>query len=123
MSVFEEPEWWSLIDKDAAIAEQFPPIEKVRLERPGGPLAKQLDAAHRRRVEGRVKRDRLRGVQEAEADRFIAEIEARTGEKAKRRRLAELDKERRDVEREIRAAERRLAWLSAMSNRIERKTA
>ena len=30
-----EPEWWSLIDKRAALREQFPSLAKVRSERPG----------------------------------------------------------------------------------------
>lgn len=30
-----EPEWWALIDKRAALREQFPPLAKVLHERPG----------------------------------------------------------------------------------------
>ncbi|MDF2507261.1 MAG: hypothetical protein K0Q52_1120 [Microbacterium sp.] len=30
-----EPDWWCLIDKRAALREQFPPLSKVRNERPG----------------------------------------------------------------------------------------
>jgi hypothetical protein len=30
-----EPDWWCLIDKKAALREQFPSLSKVRHERPG----------------------------------------------------------------------------------------
>jgi hypothetical protein len=35
MSRSDEPAWWSSIDKKAAMREQFPPLSKVRSERPG----------------------------------------------------------------------------------------
>lgn len=39
-------DWWQLIDKNAARHEQFPSLRKVLLERPGGQLARRLDADH-----------------------------------------------------------------------------
>lgn len=47
------PDWWTLIDPVAAIAEQFPPIERVHKERPGGPLARRADADHENRKTAR----------------------------------------------------------------------
>lgn len=122
--MFEVPEWWSLIDRDAAIAEQFPPLEVVRRERPGGPLAKRLDAEHeQRKMLDRSRHVSRRREQAAEADAFIARMEATYGEARKRRRLNELDRERREIERELRQARRRLSHLNATANEIERRSA
>ena len=43
-------DWLQLIDKRAAIAEQFPSLKKVRRERPGGRLARALDEEHAKRA-------------------------------------------------------------------------
>jgi len=113
--VFELPEWWSLIDRDAAIAEQFPPFEVVKRERPSGALAQRLNAEHeQRKLVTHARRERARQEQEADADALIERMEARTGEAARRRRLVE-------IQRETREAERRLSWLVKTANNIERK--
>ena len=120
MSVFEVPEWWDLIDREAAIAEQFPAAAVVKRERIGGPADRAMREAHEA-----AKVARRNGTQtarmaadEKSADAFIARMEARFGEGERRRRLAAIQKE-------TRAAQRRLSWLLDMEQRAlhEGKTA
>lgn len=100
----EEPDWWSLIDRKAALREQFPNPEVVRAtERPAlGLLHKPLTQAEK------VARGAM--TQERDADLFIARMEERTGiGTAYKRRLAELAAER--------AVTRRNQWLTRMKQR------
>lgn len=46
-------DWWHLIDRAAALREQFPPVSKLLAERPGSPLARREDAAHQKRIHER----------------------------------------------------------------------
>jgi hypothetical protein len=118
MSVFETPEWWDLIDRDAAIAEQFPSTDIVKRERIGGPSDRAMREAHEAAKLARERGDYLARVAAAEksADAFIARMEERTSEAEKRRRINELNKEARE-------AKRRLSWLLGMEQKALKETA
>jgi hypothetical protein len=118
VSVFEVPEWWDLIDRDAAIAEQFPAVDVVKQERIGGPADRAMRDAHEAAKTARERGDWLARIAAAEksADAFIARMEARSSEAEKRRRIAALNKEARD-------AQRRLSWLLGMEQKALKETA
>lgn len=118
MSVYEEPVWWGVIDRDAAIAEQFPSVDVVRRERIGGPADRAMREAHEAAKVARERGGYLERViaDERSADAFIARMEERTSEAEKRRRINALNKEARD-------AKRRLSWLLGMEEKALKETA
>jgi hypothetical protein len=71
-----ERDWMQLIDKTAALKEQFPSIAKVRRERPGTPRDRELRELYyedNRRSWGREPRlfEQPHDAALADADRFI----------------------------------------------------
>lgn len=88
-----DPEWWPLINRRAALSEQFPPLWKIRNERPGC-------AADRARQEAFRLESETRRTREAKArwDASVAENE-------RRRLQADLDRyaARRRRQRDARA--------------------
>ncbi|KEP75873.1 hypothetical protein HR12_21000 [Microbacterium sp. SUBG005] len=66
------------MDREAAMREQFPPIEKVRDERPGCAVDRMKQAlmhVQNQAAKSRITRSRIE--QELDADRFIAEARRR----------------------------------------------
>jgi hypothetical protein len=100
----DDPDWWSLIDRKAALREQFPNADVLRAtERSAlGVLHKPLTEAEK------VARGAM--TQERDAELFIARMEERTGiGTAYRKRLTELAT--------ARAVKRREEWLARMRDR------
>ena len=71
-------DWMRLIDKRAALSEQFPRLQKLMHERPGCQVDR--DRQEHYRVENRASMERTRAAADADADRFIAEMERRKRE-------------------------------------------
>lgn len=84
-----DPPWWPLIDKRAAMREQFPSLTKVRSERPGCAADIERKRLFKEAAE-------LKKVREQEA-RWKAAVEA-NAKRAQRRRNAEY-RARRDERR------------------------
>lgn len=55
-----DPDWWVLIDKKAALKEQFPSLAKVRNERPGCAADNERKRLYREAAELRVAAERQR---------------------------------------------------------------
>lgn len=75
-------DWLTLIDKKAAIREQFPSLQKVMRERPGTIRDRQNRELYE--AESAALRTRMRNAQtaqEADADRFIQEMRQREQER------------------------------------------
>lgn len=68
-----DPPWWAAIDREAAMREQFPPLHRVRNERPGCEMDRVRQAFFRAQNRAAIERiTRSRIEQEADADAFIA---------------------------------------------------
>lgn len=68
-------DWVALIDRKAAIREQFPTLRRLMSERPGCEAERQNRAVFAADNRASVERCRTAiGEQEADADRFIAEM-------------------------------------------------
>lgn len=91
-------DWTRLIDKRAALREQFPQLRSVMNERPGCQADRDRQALHRAQnrlsVEQAAAAAIARRRQEEDADRFIAEMERRKKE-AFLARIAARQQERR----------------------------
>jgi hypothetical protein len=99
-----DPDWWSLIDRKAALREQFPNPDMLRAtERSALGLLHKPPTQAERAARGAM-------TQERDADMFIARMEERTGiGAAYRKRLTELAT--------ARAVQRREEWLARMRDR------
>lgn len=68
-------DWVALIDRKAAIREQFPTLRRLMSERPGCEAERQNRAVFAAENRASVERCRTAiGEQEADADRFISEM-------------------------------------------------
>ena len=83
-----------LVDRDAVLAEQFPTLEQVQGESPSAPVQRAARVAWESKTAFDRMRDRLEArarsslrAQELEADRFIADMEARARYRHERDRV------------------------------------
>lgn len=91
-----ERDWLLLINKRAAIKEQFPSLAKVMRERPGSVTDRAAQELHREQnktaaaAHGRsaVRQAQDRRAVEADADRFIAEARERAAQRLRDRAAA-----------------------------------
>lgn len=97
-------DWWSLIDRKAALREQFPPADVVRAtERVSLGLLHKPPTPEERAARGAW-------TQERDADLFIARMEERTGAAAAHRHhLQEMAA--------LRAVKRREEWAARMRDK------